>query len=1251
LAIICKYYLNMSEKADYKIENILLTLKKHINQTFEVLYFSSEIKDFLLENENVANPLFFERLFPGLKRPVMDFFFSMLGGQNKVLTPFLINSHQFQFVQIEGCVIAQEDKSYLVNILISDKKPASEVNLAWLVNLGRHEFYSYCKNFSAANLKDVSYLKCFLMERFNFLDDKELGEFLLEEKEGKFEIFSKQLYLNKEKLANGYYLISLTFSKTSEGDLTIVDLESYDQVIRQYSGSIYYEHQAGKKGVKWSGATFQLLGYSQQEMNQITMLDWMDMIHPEDRNSIITGFENDLDTNSALEVVYRIKHKNGDFIYVHDVAKPFFKSETGKQIILGTIKDVTELKKVEKDLLENKSKLNELTGVVPGMVYMMKYLPDDSHSFVFVSEGASQLFEADPDLIRQSEHNLIKYIHPDDLNQVLEADRYAYENDTKFESQFRIITPSGKIKWIYGASSRLPQYDKESVWAGFFIDISYTKKKEEEANYNFQRYRALFEDSPLAILQYDREGKILRANKNFLKKMKLQDESEILELNLDTVLAGTPIYEIYKESIEKGHAFYEGPFTSIINQIPLFIRVTSTAIDKGESFQAIIEEVSEQEFFQNILNEVADLSTRLRGQEFFEQICELLTYRFDIKYCYIGQWSLDKQAVEILAMAKNGKNHKPFTYELKNSPSEAMLWDSQSNYKIIANNVASSYPDDALIQDCKIQSYAGISLLDASHEKMGILAFLDEKPLENPENFAKILQILGDRIGAELQRQKYEQELLRTNKLQETILNGSDYAIFSIDEEMRVNLINHKTLEFFNISDKDKLLDVILISGGHTKSLKELILNSSDQKNKADYYLLPMKGGKNRELKLSFISIEESQNSNLTYVVFADDITDRTAAEKKLLESEQLYRSIAENFPKGTVDVLDKNLRYIYTEGKEYQVLGLNPKELIGSFHLLKYEAEVAHEAKNHLADVLDGKTVMYEVMYGGQHYLKSGVPLYNASGNIDRILLVTQNITDSKKSEKEREKLIKDLKSHNEELQRFAYIVSHNLRAPIVNISALLNLYNEEDPADVENEEVIEHLKISTELLSSTLMDLIEVVSIRKQKLPKVESLSFQHVLHNVERSLHQQIMESKAIITRDFEDVLEINYVYSHLENFFLNFLTNAIKYKHPDRDPVIHISAYKMGEYHVVSFSDNGIGLDLERYGDRLFGLYQRFHSHVDGKGLGLYLVREQIRAYDGDLTVESTVGEGTTFKAYLKNMRYSPSPEISEPANQE
>lgn len=353
-------------------------------------------------------------------------------------------------------------------------------------------------------------------------------------------------------------------------------------------------------------------------------------------------------------------------------------------------------------------------------------------------------------------------------------------------------------------------------------------------------------------------------------------------------------------------------------------------------------------------------------------------------------------------------------------------------------------------------------------------------------------------------------------------------------------------------------------------------------------------------------------------------------------ESGQLYQSIAKNFPRGTIDVLDTSFRYIYTEGTEYRLLELDPTKLVGTSHLDLYVGKYRSLSQKNLEQVLEGQMVTYEVLFRKQFYLKSGVPLRNEKGEIDRILLVQQNITDSKKLEAEREILIKDLKSHNEELLRFAYIVSHNLRAPIVNISLLLDLYNEVNPSDTENEEVIENLKISTNLLNATLQDLIEVVSIKKQKIPKVELINFNLLLNNIEKSLFNQLKESGIKIHKDFSHMSEMNYVYAHLENFFMNFLTNSVKYRHPDRTPEAWISTYKLGEYRIIEYKDNGIGLDLERYGDRLFGLYQRFHNHVEGKGLGLYLVREQIRANDGKIETESVLGEGLLFRIYLRNL---------------
>ncbi|WP_143959373.1 PAS domain-containing sensor histidine kinase [Litoribacter populi] len=1218
--------------ADLNIENILLTLRKHPNQRFELLYLSTAIKKFLNVGEKVMQESFFERLMPALDRPFFAKMFSILGSGEQVCTPFILNQHQFTFAQLEGCVIAQEDKSYLCNILVFQQPVPKEIHLSWLINASG-EVYCYEKNQQnnkPNSLRDILYL---LLERFNFLNSSELENFLKTNTNSKFEIFSKQLFIKSEMLKNGLRLISICYG-SSDAEMDIMDEEVYEQVIKQQSGAIYYEHEIGNKVVKWSGAIEKVLGYTFEEFNQISVLDWRELIHPDDRDPLITGFDDKLDLEQTFDVVYRMKNKAGDYIFVHDLAKPFFQSATGKMFVLGAIRDISELKQAEMDLLDNKSKLKELTGVVPGMVYMLKRGTGGFRQFMFVSEGSKQLLELDSTVLMDSVQSLIELIHPEDVDEVLRIDEEAYLAGTKFESHFRIITPSGQTKWVYGASNKLEQYKDEYIWAGFFIDITYTKEKETEAQFNYLKYRSLYEESPLAIIQFDSKGTIQGLNRRLLQKLQLKSEDILVGKDLAEILYDKPAYQAFQDAIRTGEGFYEGPYLTYYHKISYYVRITVRSIESSDTFLATIEDLTEQEFIQNILNKVADISAQLKGTEFFNKLCELLTVRLGIRYCMIGEYIASTNDIKTLAIAKAGQLLPNFNYPLENTPCSHAIYQPGHQPLVIRNGVADQFYKDKLLTDLNIESYAALSILDAEDNKIGILAFMDEKQMDNEENISKILRIIGDRVGVEMQRVKYEQELITTNHLQQAILNGADYAIFSVDNLFHINLINEKTLEIFNIENKDQLLDIRLIDKNKMIRLKSLIAKASRTKNYSSYFHLPVPDGEHRELKISVVTLGDDRNSN--YVIFADDITERTSAEKKLIESEQLYRSIAENFPKGTVDVLDKDLRYIYTEGKEYQHLGMNPKELIGSFHLLKYEAEVAVEAKTHLDAVLRGETVMYEISYGGQHYLKSGVPLTNADGEIDRILLVTQNITESKKSEREREKLIKDLKSHNEELQRFAYIVSHNLRAPIVNISALLNLYDEEDPADPENKEVIDNLKISTELLSATLMDLIEVVSIKKQKVPKVEHLNFQHVINNVERSLYQQIIESGVKISTDFNQAPDINYVYSHLENFFLNFLTNAIKYKHPERPPALHVESYKMGDYHIIAFTDNGIGLDLDRYGDRLFGLYQRFHSHVDGKGLGLYLVREQIRAFDGDLTVESELGKGTTFKVFLKSM---------------
>ncbi|MFC4872233.1 PAS domain S-box protein [Negadavirga shengliensis] len=652
-----------------------------------------------------------------------------------------------------------------------------------------------------------------------------------------------------------------------------------------------------------------------------------------------------------------------------------------------------------------------------------------------------------------------------------------------------------------------------------------------------------------------------------------------------------------------------------------------------------IRELSEKEFIQDILHKITEISTLYKDKSFFDHVVKLLTQKLGLAYGVIGNYDETPGSIDIISLSHKGKliskdisNWQRFLEDEKES-----FTKEQDNFFMVKADFHCRFPVNGFLERKKITSFIAVNIVSKGGEKIGMLCFFDTKPIVDENLYKGLFRILGDWIALELHRFRYEASLVETNYMHDAILNGTDYGIFAVNHKLEITLINENTLPVFNLKSKSKLLATVLAKNDRNHTLADIIKEASSSRKKTDYYLLKTGNNEFRELKISFTRIKYGKKNQISYVVFVDDITDRTLSEKKLIESEQLYRCIAENFPRGTIDVLDKSLRYIYTEGKEYRRMGIEPKALIGTRHLDQYEGGENYDiARSHLDRVLAGEMVTYEISYKNQKYLKIGVPLVNNEGEVDRILLVKQNITQAKKLESEREKLIKDLKSHNEELLRFAYIVSHNLRAPIVNISLLLDLYDEANPDNPENSEVIENLKISTNLLNTTLQDLIEVVSIKKQKIPKVELINFRSLLNNIEKSLFNQLREAGTIIHKDFRALEEMNYVYAHMENFFMNFMTNSVKYRHPDRMPEMWITTYKENDYCVIRFEDNGIGLDLERYGDRIFGLYQRFHNHVEGKGLGLYLVREQIRANDGKITIESEVGKGTVFKIYLRNL---------------
>ena len=262
-------------------------------------------------------------------------------------------------------------------------------------------------------------------------------------------------------------------------------------------------------------------------------------------------------------------------------------------------------------------------------------------------------------------------------------------------------------------------------------------------------------------------------------------------------------------------------------------------------------------------------------------------------------------------------------------------------------------------------------------------------------------------------------------------------------------------------------------------------------------------------------------------------------------------------------------------------------------------------------------------------------IPIYNAEQELSHWVSIQRDVTEEKNQEKEKEQLIKELTQNNKDLKQFSYITSHNLRAPMSNLTGLLNLIEDIEIEDSELKEIIDGFNKSTHLLNETIEDLTKVMIIKDNIAIETENISLKDIFENIFNQLTTQIELSKPILKLDIEHVNLLNTNKAYLESILLNLLTNSLKYRANNRVLRITIAAHQVDDTIQLSFKDNGIGIDLVKNKDKIFGLYQRFHDYPDSKGLGLYLVKSQVEAMKGTISIESQVNKGTTITITFKN----------------
>ena len=406
-------------------------------------------------------------------------------------------------------------------------------------------------------------------------------------------------------------------------------------------------------------------------------------------------------------------------------------------------------------------------------------------------------------------------------------------------------------------------------------------------------------------------------------------------------------------------------------------------------------------------------------------------------------------------------------------------------------------------------------------------------------------------------------------------------------------------------------------------------------------------------LILVLSTVNDKNGDILYYITQMIDITQQKIAELKLEQALSHTQTILDASTQVSIIETDLNGTIItFNKGAE-NLLGYKAEDVLHKLNVT--ELHDADELDNH-AEIIFNKTGVKPVGFNvfvsqvdGTSQMVSEWNYMDKSGKQFPVLLTISpvrqdekivgylgigvNITEIKKVEAKIKELLKSSEEQNTRLRNFAHIVSHNLRSHSGNISALIDIIQAEQAGLSENI-VFTYLKSAANSLKETIDHLHTVASVNANISDKLSPLNIKTVIEAAISNVTGLALENEVDIQNLINTDCNIYGDLIYVESIVLNLLTNAIKYKSNDRKSSLIISAKNTEEFIEVSFKDNGLGIDLNKHNDKLFGMYKTFHNHPDARGVGLFITKNQIEALGGRIEVESEVNVGTTFKLFFK-----------------
>jgi PAS domain S-box-containing protein len=372
------------------------------------------------------------------------------------------------------------------------------------------------------------------------------------------------------------------------------------------------------------------------------------------------------------------------------------------------------------------------------------------------------------------------------------------------------------------------------------------------------------------------------------------------------------------------------------------------------------------------------------------------------------------------------------------------------------------------------------------------------------------------------------------------------------------------------------------------------------------------------------------------HIVIIEDITQQVVYEEQLIASKKHIEELI-NSIEGVVweaSVKD-NFANTFVSSKITDILGYTQEEWTSEIGF--FFKKLHHEDRDKVKEYLDKELFLrqhhvheYRMLAKDDSivWIRDSVNVVPNIHEPEKLRGIMMDITAIKEAEETLHKSYELVNEQNKRLLNFSYIVSHNLRSHASNIDGISALISNAETNE-ERDEMIKLLRKVVVNLNDTLYNLNTIVNTQASINLVKEPLNLLEYVNNALATQESQILNRDAMIINQVPDDVFVYFNKAYLESVLLNLISNALRYSHVLREPVIEINCKTVGGGYVLSIKDNGVGIDLSKNGDKLFGLNQTFHGNSDARGFGLFITKNQIEAMGDRIEVESAVGEGTTF----------------------